>query len=251
MLKTRIIPTLLWKDLNLVKGRQFHSWRQVGSLLPAIRVYNLRQVDELVFLDIAASLNQRGPDYELIADFSAECSVPLTVGGGVTSLDHIRRLLNAGADKVAINSLAFTNLEIVAEACHHFGSQCIVASIDAKRQFGEYSVYSHSGTRDQKQEVCSWAKKLLQAGVGEIMLTSIDRDGCMNGYDLSLIQSVANVIDVPLIVSGGAGKPEDFLHALRNGASALAAASLFHFTEFTPNDIKEYLSQQGIAVRQC
>ena len=252
MLKIRVIPTLLWKDYGLVKGIGFNSWRRVGPVLPAIKVYNSRDVDELVLVDITATPQGQPPDHETIADFSDECSVPLTVGGGITSLKQIVALLHAGADKVSINSGAFSDPDLIDRAAARFGAQCVVASIDALRHAdGHYSCCSHSGSRDTGREPVEWARELVTRGAGEILLTSVDRDGTMSGYDLALIERVAAAVDVPVIASGGAGSYEHMVAAVRDaGASAVAAASIFHFTEQTPAGAKQALDAAGIPVRR-
>jgi cyclase len=252
VLKVRVIPTLLWKGFGLVKGVGFNSWRRVGSVLPALKVYNSRDVDELVLLDITASVEDHAPDCESVADFSDECSVPLTVGGGVADVDHIVRLLRAGADKVGVNTAALLKPEFVNQASHQFGAQCIVASIDARRaEDGSYTVFSHCGTRATHREPVAWARELADRGAGEILLTSIDRDGTLSGYDLQLVERVVRAVDIPVIASGGAG---DYLHMVQAineaGASAVAAASMFHFTELTPAGAKQALSAAGIPVRR-
>lgn len=251
MLKTRIMPTMLWKDVGLVKGVSFDSWRRVGTVLPAIKVYNLREVDELVLLDISASLNGRNPDYDSVADWANECFVPLTVGGGFRDIDQIRHMLRAGADKISLNSSIFDMPDLITKAASKFGSQCLVASIDARLESnGEYQCYSHGGSKPTSKEVCDWAKEVEKRGAGEILLTSIDRDGTMKGYDLSLLKKVTSIVSIPVIASGGAGKYEDLYLALsQGGASAVALASIFHFTESTPLEAKEYLRRKGIAVR--
>jgi cyclase len=251
MLKTRIIPTLLWKKEGLVKGVGFDSWRRIGSVLPAIKVYNLREVDELILVDISASLEQSEPDYESVGEYSAECFVPLTVGGGVRNIDIIRKLLLAGADKVTINSAAFQDPELVTQAANRFGSQCIVVSMDARRgKDGVCHCYSHSGSRPTLREAGEWAAEMEKRGAGEILITSIEQDGTMKGYDLELIRQITKRVKIPVIASGGAGCLEDFFEAIQKGkASAVAAASLFHFTETTPLDVKRHLSERGVFVR--
>jgi imidazole glycerol-phosphate synthase subunit HisF len=251
VLKVRVIPTLLWKGFGLVKGVAFNSWRRVGTVLPAIKVYNSRDVDELILVDIIASQEQRPPDHESVVDLSQECSVPFCVGGGVSSLQDITALLHAGADKVCINSISFATPNLVDAAANQYGSQCIVASVDARRfDDGSYSVFSHSGTRDCHRDPVQWVRELCDRGAGEILLTSIDRDGTMTGYDLSLIERVAAAVDVPVIASGGAGTYDHMVAAIRDaGASAVAAASMFHFTEQTPAGAKQALHAAGIPVR--
>lgn len=251
MLKTRVIPTLLWKDFGLVKGVGFDSWRRVGTVLPAIKVYNTREVDELILVDISATAEERDPDYESVAEFSAECFVPLTVGGGIRSMDHITQLLRAGADKVSINSAAYDCPELIREAASRFGAQCIVASIDARRMpDGSLQCHSKSGAKPTGQHPAQWATELEKQGAGEILITSIDRDGTMLGYDLDLIREVAAAVKIPVIASGGAGNYEHMLQAVRaGGASAVAAASIFHFTQQTPLEAKSHLAAYGIPVR--
>lgn len=251
MLKTRIIPTLLWKSVGLVKGVGFNSWRRVGPVLPAIKVYNSRDVDELILVDITASQENEIPDIDSVKDFSVECSVPFTVGGGITSISQIVSLLHAGADKISINSAAYLDSKIIEISARQFGAQCIVSSIDVKKESdGRYQCYSHSGTKPTGKEPVQWAKELANLGAGEILLTSIDRDGTMSGYDLELIHSVASNVDIPVIASGGAGSYKDMVEAIKiGGASAVAAASIFHFTELTPAGAKAALALEGIPVR--
>lgn len=238
MFKVRVIPTLLWKNVGLVKGVGFDSWRRVGTVLPAIKVYNTREVDELILVDIAATAEGRDPDYESVEEFAAECFVPLTVGGGIRHMEQITRLLRAGADKISINTAAYEDLDLILRAGGRFGSQCIVASVDARRlSDGRYECYSHSGTRPTGREPAEWVSQLESLGAGEILLTSIERDGTMQGYDLELIRRVVERVRIPVIASGGAG------------ASAVAAASLFHFTQQTPLEAKRYLADRGIPVR--
>lgn len=251
MLKVRVMPTLLWKNFGLVKGEGFDSWRRIGTVMPAIKVYNRREVDELVLLDITASDEGRDPDYESVAEFAAECFVPLTVGGGIRNLEQIKQLLRAGADKVAINTAAYRTPTLISDIAQRFGSQCVVVSIDVKRHSdGRYECFSLSSTHPEGQEPVSWAKEVERLGAGEILLTSIDRDGLMQGYDLDLIQQVSAAVGIPVIASGGAGGYEDFYRALTEaGASAVAAASIFHFTEQTPLEAKQYLQAKGLPVR--
>ena len=251
MLKVRVIPTLLWKDFGLVKGVSFDSWRRVGPVLPAIKVYNSREVDELILVDIMASRKGHSPDQDSLNDFADECFVPLTVGGGITSLSQIVSLLHSGADKISLNSALFDNPNLVNEAAYQFGVQCIVASIDVHRLDDRFICLSHSGTRISQCEPVAWAKELADRGAGEILLTSIDRDGTMQGYDLQLIEMVASAINIPVIASGGAGNYQHMIDAVKQaGASAVAAASIFHFTEQTPSGAKSAMSAAGIPVRQ-
>lgn len=252
MLKVRIIPTLLWKNLGLVKGEQFNSWRRIGTVLPAIKLYNSRDVDELMLLDITASIESNEPDFASVKDFSVESSVPFTVGGGIKNLDQILKFLHSGADKVAINTTSYTNFELIKQSSKRFGSQCIVGSIDVKKvNEKKYICFSKSGTYCTDMNPVDWAKNLEDLGVGEILLTSIDRDGKMEGYDLKLVESIVNAVNIPVIASGGAGSYQDMIEViLKAGASAVAAASIFHFTECTPAEAKQALSNAGIPVRK-
>ncbi len=251
MIKTRVVPTLLYKNFTLVKGVRFDSWRRVGSLLQAIKVYRLREVDELIFLDISASQEGRSPDFRLIDDFADECFMPLTVGGGVRRVEDVKTLLRCGADKVAINSAAFEERELIQEAARKFGSQCIVVSIDVKKSAdGRYEVFIRSGTKSTGKEPCLFAKEVEERGAGEILITSIYRDGTREGYDWELTQSVADAVSIPVIASGGAGSYDHMLDVLVKGkASAVAAASIYHFTQMTPLEAKHFLREKGIQVR--
>jgi cyclase len=251
MLKVRVIPTLLWKNVGLVKGVGFDSWRRVGPVLPAVKVYNTRDVDELVLVDITASKESALPDYESVHDFADECFVPFTVGGGITDIDQIQQLLRAGADKISINTAAYSNPGLIEEAANRFGSQCVMVSIDARRlDDGTYQCFSHSGTMVTKRQPVNWAKEMESRGAGEILVTSIDRDGAMRGYDLELIRQIAEAVNLPVIASGGAGNYEHMRQAIQEaGASAVAAASIFHFTEQTPAEAKKYLAAAGVPVR--
>ncbi len=195
MLKIRIIPTLLFKDLGLVKGIGFDSWRRVGSVMQSVKVYNMREVDELVFVDISATRDGRRPDFTTVDEIADECFMPLTVGGGVASIDDVRRLLQVGADKVAINTAAIRTPEIISSAARKFGSQCIVVSIDARNMSaGHYDVLSVAGTVPTGKDPVSWARQVEELGAGEILLTSIDRDGTMSGYDIELTRSVSEAV---------------------------------------------------------
>lgn len=251
MIKNRIIPTLLWKETGLVKGVGFDSWRRVDTVIPAIRVYNMREVDELVLLDVSATGEGRDPDYESIKEFSASCFVPFAVGGGIRTVEHIKMLLRSGADKVVVNSVLFDDLELLREGARIFGAQCMVASVDCKFEDGEYYCYSHSGQTRTTYKVEEWVRILEENGAGELLITSIENDGTMNGYDHELIKRAVACTTIPVIASGGAGSYEDFHKAIvEDGASAVAAASIFHFTEMTPKEAKRYLKSKGIHVRK-
>lgn len=250
MLKIRVIPTLLWKDLGLVKGESFDSWRRVGTVLPAVKVYNTRQVDELIVLDITATQAGRSPDYAGVEEFSKECFVPLTIGGGIRDLEHIKLLLRSGADKIVINSAAYDDPDLINKASEKFGAQCIVTSIDARKVGSQYICYSHCGTKNRAIEVGAWASEVAGRGAGEIVITSIENDGTMRGYDIELIRQVSQKVSIPVIASGGAGNYEHMYRAINEGgASAVAAAAVFHFTQQTPLEAKMYLQSKGVPVR--
>lgn len=252
MLKIRVIPTLLYKSIGLVKGIGFNSWRIVDTVIPAIKVYNMREVDELILLDITATSENREPDYESIREFSQECFVPFTVGGGIKTIENIKMLLRAGADKVAINSSSFSDLKLIRDGSNTFGSQCIVASIDAKlKADGKYYCYSNCGTNFTGWEIGKWAKLLEDNGAGEILITSIERDGTMEGYDLKMLKGITDIVKIPVIASGGAGNYRHMEDAIiYGGVSAVAAGSIYHFTEQTPKEAKMYLASKGIPVRR-
>jgi cyclase len=245
-----VIPTLLWKQFGLVKGVSFNSWRRVGSVLPAIKVYNQREVDELILVDIVANEVDGDPDFESVEEFGRECFVPLTVGGGITKIEQVQYLLSAGADKVVVNSAAYSKPSLVSEIAYRHGAQCIVASIDAYPSDNGWLCYSHAGKRPTGKEVLAWARELEDRGAGEILITSIERDGTMQGYDLNLIETVVRAVNVPVIASGGAGTYQHMIDAVNQaGASAVAAASIFHFTEQTPAEAKAAMANAGIPVR--
>ena len=252
MLKVRVIPTLLWKQFGLVKGIGFDSWRRVGPVLPAVKVYNQREVDELILVDIVAHLSYDDPDYESIDEFGQDCFVPLTVGGGITRIEQVQRLLRAGADKVSINTALYDQPGLVNEIAKRHGVQCVVTSIDVRSDpdIG-WRCFRHAGKQATGREVCAWARELEDRGAGEILITSIDRDGTMQGYDLALIESVVRSVSIPVIASGGAGNYKHMVEAVtRAGASAVAAASIFHFTEQTPAGAKAALAEANVPVRQ-
>lgn len=250
MLKVRIIPTLLWKQFGLVKGVGFDSWRRVGPVLPAIKVYNRREVDELVLVDITAHDGDE-LDFESVADFADDCFVPFTVGGGIRNVEQVRQALRAGADKVCVNTAAYERPELITDIAARFGTQCAVASIDVRAQDGGWRCFSHAGGQDTGREVVAWAQELADRGAGEILLTSIERDGTLEGYDLALIEAVVSAVDIPVIAAGGAGNYQHMVEAVTQaGASAVAAASMFHFTEQTPAGARDALAAAGVPVRQ-
>ncbi len=252
MLKTRVIPTLLYKDFGLVKGKRFDSQRAVGSAMQAIKVYNLRGVDELIFFDVTATLQDREPDFELIDELADDCFMPLTVGGGVKDLEQVSRLLAVGADKVCLGTAAAEEPDLVREASERFGVQCIVVSVDVRRGAdGVPAVWTRSATEDTGLDPVEHARRVTQLGAGELIVQSIDRDGTMEGYDIELVRSIADAVSVPVVASGGCGGVEDMAAAVLEGlAAAVAAASIFHYTQATPLEAKDHLASRGVPVRR-
>ena len=250
MLKMRIIPCLDVKDGRVVKGVNFVNLVDAGDPVEAARVYDREGADDLGFLDIPASVENRDTIYSVDARTAEQCFMPLTVGGGVRTVEDVRKLLLAGTDKVSINTEAVRRPEIVREAAEKFGSQCITVAIDAKRNAGRFEVFTHGGRNPTGIDAVEWARRMAALGCGEILLTSMDRDGTKAGFDLELTRAVADAVPVPVIASGGVGRVEDFVTGVREGhASALLAASVFHFGELKIAQVKAALAAAGIAVR--
>jgi len=250
MLKKRIIPTLLFKNNKLVKGINFNSWRTVGSIMQSVRVYKMRKVDELILLDISATNLNKKIDLDLISEVANECFMPLTFGGGIKTIEDISNILKSGADKVCINTASINNLKFIKEACKKFGSQAIVISVDYKKKGETIEIWSNSGQVKSDLVFEDYLKELESVSVGEIILTSIDKDGTMEGYDINTITKVNKLLNTPIIASGGAGNFENMLDLLNStNVSALAAASIYHFTKKTPLDVKKYLKGKRIPVR--
>jgi cyclase len=248
MLKHRIIPCVLLKDWQLVKSIQFGSFRTIGHPTATVRVYNARNVDELIVLDIDASLNNEPINTEIITDMANECFMPLTIGGGIKTIEDVYTVLGAGADKVSINSEAIKRPSFIKEIATIFGSQCVICSIDIKKIEGSYKVFSKKeGILDI--DPLTLAKEYQKQGAGEILLTSIDHEGTTLGYDIELLKLFANTLHIPIIINGGMGNPEHGIEALQNGADALAAAYIFHFTQYTPMMVKQILREEGLHVR--
>ncbi len=251
MLAKRIIPCLDVDKGRVVKGVKFISLRDAGDPVEAAKAYNDAGADELVFLDITASHEQRPIILDVVAKTAAVAFMPLTVGGGIRTVDDIRALLNAGADKVSLNTSAVEQPDFIHKASARFGAQCIVVAIDAKRAGGSWQVYTHGGRTATGKDAVAWAKEAEQRGAGEILLTSMDQDGTKMGYDIELTKAVSNTVGIPVIASGGAGKSEHFYDALTTGgANAALAASLFHFGELSIRDVKRDLASRGVTVRQ-
>lgn len=243
-LKTRIIVSLLARGYELVKGKRYDSWRRVGHVLQAARVHQMRNVDELLVLDIGA--RERGaPDFQLIRELTADCFMPLAVGGGISTLEHIKELLRSGADKVVLGTVAVENPEFVNAASDKFGAQAVVVSVDVR----DGKVCSHNGTKCSDKTPVAFARECASRGAGEILLQSIERDGTLAGYDQDLIREVAAAVRVPVVASGGCSGYQDMAEALRSGAHAVAAGALWSFTDSTPRAAALYLAKQGVRTR--
>jgi cyclase len=255
-LATRIIPCLDVTNGRVVKGINFVELRDAGDPVEISRRYDEQGADELTFLDITASSDNRDLILRIIEEVAAQVFIPLTVGGGVREVEDIRRLLNAGADKVSINTSAVQNPNLVADAASRYGSQCIVVAIDAKRvgkagtSSPHWEVFTHGGRKATGLDAIEWAKKMQLLGAGEILLTSMDKDGTRNGFDLALTRAVSDAVDVPVIASGGVGNLHHLVEGvLRGRADAVLAASIFHYGEYTIHEAKAYMAQHGIEVR--
>ncbi len=248
---TRLIPTLSLKDGRVIKTVKFDQYHDVGHPVTMGKVFDSQDVDELILTDITATQENREPDWVNIQAFADECAMPLTVGGGIANLDHIRRSLQVGGDKVTINTEAVRNPEFISASAKTFGSQCIVVSIDAKQYAkGQYEVLVNGGHDQTGLDAVTWAKVCEEKGAGEICITSVDRDGTMEGYDLELVKSISEAVNIPVIANGGAGLLIDLLEVVREGkASAVACSSIFCFTDNKPIKVKSFLQDQGLAVR--
>jgi len=251
-LAKRIIPCLDVDKGRVVKGVQFLDIRDAGDPVEVAKRYDEQGADEITFLDITASHEGRDTTLKTVERMASQVFVPLTVGGGIRKLEDIRNLLNAGADKVSINSAAVTNPEFVQEASQRFGSQCIVVAIDAKRVgVGRWDIFTHGGRKDTGIDAVAWAIKMAEYGAGEILLTSMDADGTKNGYDLGVVRAVSDAVNVPVIASGGVGNLQHLADGILQGrADAVLAASIFHFGEYTVPQAKAFLSAQGIVMRE-
>ena len=252
MLKKRIIPCLDVNKGRVVKGVNFVNLRDEGDPVDLAKYYNEEGADELVFLDITASVEDRDIILDIVKDTADQVFIPLTIGGGIRNLDDIRKILMAGADKVSINSAAVKNPEIIKKGANKFGSQCIVVAIDAKKNDeNNWEVFIHGGRKSTGIDVIKWAKRVERLGAGEILLTSMDKDGTQNGYDIDLLKKVSEEVTIPVIASGGAGSPEHLKDAILKGkADAVLAASIFHEKEYTIEEVKDYLASNGIPVRK-
>lgn len=252
MLKIRIIPCLDVKDGRVVKGVQFLDLRDAGDPVEQARFYDAAGADELTFLDITASHENRDTIFDVVARTAEQCFMPLTVGGGVRTIEDIRKLLLAGADKVSINSAAVNRPEFVREAAEKYGDQCIVVSIDARKIApGKWEVFTHGGRKGTGLDAIDWARRMTAHGAGEVLITSMDRDGTKQGFDLDLTRAISDAVTVPVVASGGVGTLDHLLEGVtKGGASAVLAASIFHFGEFTIAQAKEHLARAGVPMRQ-
>jgi cyclase len=253
MLKSRLIPCLDVKDGRVVKGVNFINLRDAGDPVEIASAYDAAGADELCFLDITATHENRGILFDVVTRTAEACFMPLTVGGGVRTMDDIRKLLVVGADKVSVNSAAVANREFVREAAHKFGSQCIVVAIDAKLVApGKWEIFTHGGRKPTGIDVVTYAREVVALGAGEILLTSMDRDGTGQGFDIALTRTIADAVSVPVIASGGVGNLDHLVEGIRDGhAAAVLAASIFHFGTFTIAEAKRHLSSHGVPMRMC
>lgn len=253
MLSARIIPCLDVTDGRVVKGVKFKELRDAGDPVDCAKAYEEQGADELVFLDITASSDERSIMHDVVSQTAEQCFMPLTVGGGLRNTDDIRAMLISGADKISLNTAAVQNPDLVDKASNRFGNQCIVVAIDAKRVSGTetWEVYTHGGRVSTGLDAVEWAKKVVQLGAGEILLTSMDQDGMLNGYDIALNRRISDAVEVPVIASGGAGNLQHMVDVLTEGkASAVLAASIFHFGIYTISQCKNYLAEHKVPVRK-
>lgn len=251
MLTKRIIPCLDVKDGRVVKGTKFLELRDAGDPVECAQAYGAQGADELVFLDITASSDNRATMVDVVERTASACFMPLTVGGGIRTAEDMRTMLHAGADKVSVNTAAIQRPELIREGAERFGAQCIVVAIDARRNpQGGWTVYTHGGRHPTELGAVAWAVEAEKLGAGEILLTSMDADGMKTGYDMDLVRAVSSAVGIPVIASGGAGTLEHMADVLLNaGADAVLAASIFHFGEYTVGDVKKFLASRGVAVR--
>ena len=250
MLKNRIIPCLDVKNGRVVKGINFVDLKDAGDPVEQAKIYSDGGADEICFLDITASNENRSTIYEVVKKTSEKCFVPLTVGGGVRSIEDINKLLNCGADKVSINTAAVQNPKIVMESSLKFGSQCIVVAIDAKKEANSWKIFTHGGRNKTDIDAIKFAKQMEEYGAGELLVTSMDRDGTQKGYDIELMQKISETVNIPVIASGGVGNLDHLAEGITKGkANAVLAASIFHYGKYSIKQAKEYLDSKGIPVR--
>ncbi len=250
MLKNRIIPCLDVKNGRVVKGINFVDLKDAGDPVEQAKIYSDGGADEICFLDITASNENREIIYDVVKKTSKKCFVPLTVGGGVRSIDDVKKLLNFGADKVSINTAAVQNPEVVVESSKKFGSQCIVVAIDAKKNADKWEIFTHGGRNKTGIDAIEFAKKMEENGAGELLITSMDRDGTQVGYDIELMSTISSKVNIPIIASGGVGNLDHLVDGIKFGnANAVLAASIFHYGKYSVKQAKEYLDSKGIPVR--
>jgi cyclase len=250
MLKNRIIPCLDVKNGRVVKGVNFGNLIDAGDPVSQAKFYYEEGADELCFLDITASIEKRDIIIEVVKKVAQSCFIPFTVGGGIKNLDDFSNLLQNGADKVSVNSAAINNPQLIAKAANKFGSQCVVVAIDAKKNSqGNYEIFTHGGTKSTGIDAVSWSLEVQKLGAGEILLTSMDKDGTKQGYDLELIKKISNKLTIPLIASGGVGNLQHLCDGIKSGASAVLAASIFHFKEYSIKEAKEFMQNQNLLIR--
>ena len=250
MLKNRIIPCLDVKNGRVVKGINFVGLKDAGDPVEQAKIYSDGGADEICFLDITASNENRDIIYEVVKDTSKKCFVPLTVGGGVRSVDDISKLLNCGADKVSINTAAVQNTDVVVQSSKKFGTQCIVVAIDAKKNTDKWEVFTHGGRNNTGIDAIKFAKKMEDSGAGELLVTSMDRDGTQVGYDIELISKISSTVNIPTIASGGVGNLDHLVDGIKLGkASAVLAASIFHYGKYSIKEAKEYLISKNVPIR--
>lgn len=250
MIKTRVIPLLLLKDGLLKKPVKFVNPRTIANPISIVRVFEARQVDELILLDIGSGAQRKNVNPDIVRMITEELTVPFACGGGIRALDQIGELIAAGAEKIVLNTAAVETPELIEKAAARYGRQCVVVSIDALKMDAGYEVHIENGARPTGHDPVAWAQEVEKLGAGEILINAIDCDGTMEGYDHTLIRSVADAVEIPVIAAGGAGKPEDFPPAVLQGhASAVAAGSIYHYTKITPDMVKQAMQAEGIPVR--
>ncbi len=249
MLKSRIIPCLDVKNGRVVKGINFVDLQDAGDPAEQAKIYSDGGADEICFLDITASNENRDTIYEVVKKTSKKCFVPLTVGGGVRNIEDINKLLNCGADKVSINTAAVQNPEVVIESSKKFGSQCIVVAIDAKKNGDMWEIFTHGGRNKTGINALEFAKKMEKNGAGELLVTSMDKDGTQTGYDIELMKNISSSVNIPVIASGGVGTLDHLVDGIKSGANAVLAASIFHYGTFSIEQAKQYLASKNIPVR--
>ncbi|MBM3631226.1 MAG: imidazole glycerol phosphate synthase subunit HisF [Alphaproteobacteria bacterium] len=249
MLKNRIIPCLDVKDGRVVKGINFINLKDAGDPVEQAKIYSDGGADEICLLDISASNENRDTIYEVVEKTSKKCFVPLTVGGGVRSVEDINKLLNCGADKVSINTAAVKNPKVILESSRKFGSQCIVVAIDAKKSKKSWEIFTHGGKISTGIDALEFALEMEKFGAGELLVTSMDKDGTQSGYDIDLVKKISSSVNIPIIASGGVGSLDHLVDGIKSGASAVLAASIFHYGSYSINEAKKYLASKNIPVR--